>query len=126
MLRSRRIEQFRHRRFPDGPKGGAHPADIAGAGHDDPHAPEPTNLTGTLIGYSRLSMSGQNLDRQTRTLTDVGCIRVFASKLPCRTGGASARAAAPGPLPGWVTTLTDHDAGTDRPARCDRAGHLVI
>jgi hypothetical protein len=41
------------------------PADIAGAGQHGPARPEPANLTGTLIGYSRLPMSGQNLNLQT-------------------------------------------------------------
>jgi hypothetical protein len=82
-------------------------------------------------------MSGQNLDRQTRGLTDVGCIWIFASKLPCKTAvpsspcawitsargdtlvvaGRRRHAVAPWSLPRWVTTLTDHDTGNDRPAR---------
>jgi hypothetical protein len=56
------------------------PAGIAGAGQDDPLAPEPANLTGALIGYARVSTSGQNLDRQTRALTEAGCIRVLAPR----------------------------------------------
>jgi hypothetical protein len=61
------------------------PADIAGAGKDDPARPEPANPTGTMIGYSRLPISGQNLNLRSGALTDVGCIRVLASKLPCKT-----------------------------------------
>ena len=55
------------------------PAGIVGA-DDDPLAPESANLTGALIGYARVSTSGQNLDRQTRALTEAGCIRVFTAK----------------------------------------------
>jgi hypothetical protein len=63
------------------------PVGLAVAAEDDPLAPEPANLAGALIGYARVSTSGQNLDRQTRALTEAGCIRVFAGKQPGKTAG---------------------------------------
>jgi len=48
-------------------------------------AREPAVLTGALIGYARVSTADQFLDRQTRALAEVGCLRVFAEKRTGRT-----------------------------------------
>ena len=63
------------------------PVGLAVADEDDPLAPEPANLADALIGYARVSTSGENLDRQARTLTKAGCIGVFAGKQPGKTAG---------------------------------------
>jgi DNA invertase Pin-like site-specific DNA recombinase len=42
--------------------------------------PEPTVLTGALIGYARVSNRDQNLDRQLDALGRAGCLRVFADR----------------------------------------------
>jgi Resolvase, N terminal domain len=44
-------------------------------------APELTVQTGALIGYARVSTSGQLLDRQQHALAEASCLRVFAGKL---------------------------------------------
>jgi DNA invertase Pin-like site-specific DNA recombinase len=47
----------------------------------DDLGPEPSAGTGALIGYTRVSTKGQNLDAQIQALTGVGCLQVFADKL---------------------------------------------
>ena len=69
------------------------PVGLAVADQDDPLAPEPADLAGALIGYARVSTTGQNLDRQTRALTEAGCTRVFAGKQPGKTAGRPGLAA---------------------------------
>lgn len=44
-------------------------------------APEPAVRSGALIGYARVSTSGQLLDRQQHALAEAACLRVFADKL---------------------------------------------
>ena len=44
-------------------------------------APEPAIRTGALIGYARVSTSGQLLDRQQHALAEAGCLCVFADRL---------------------------------------------
>ena len=60
-------------------------------------APEPAVRTGALIGYARVSTSGQLLDRQQHALAETGCLRVFADKL------SGKNAAGPSWPPAWTT-----------------------
>lgn len=47
----------------------------------DDELAEPIALTGTFVGYGRVSTREQNLDRQEIALAAAGCIRVFTDKL---------------------------------------------
>jgi Resolvase, N terminal domain len=49
---------------------------------------EPAVVTGTLVGYARVSTRDQNLDRQSGALIAAGCLRVFADE---KSGKTSAR-----------------------------------
>lgn len=56
-------------------------------------------VTGTLVGYARVSTSGQNLDRQRRALSAAGCGRVFADTGSGRTAARPQPAACRAYLP---------------------------
>src|SRR5437764_733520 len=88
------------------------PAGLAIADEDDPLAPSRRTWP-ALIGYARVSASGQNLGRQARALTEAGCIPIFAGKQPGKTAGRpelaaclGCAAAAPGSGPCTRCTTT--------------------
>ena len=80
MLQSRRVHQSSGRRFFYSPRcDRALPRYLRAPGNL--LAPEPAVRTGALIGYARVSTSGQLLDRQQHAPAGAGCLRVFADKL---------------------------------------------
>jgi Resolvase, N terminal domain len=89
------------------------PAGLSVADGDDPLAPNRRTWP-ALIGYARVSMSGQNLDRSARALTEAGCIRIFADKQPGKTVGRPELAACLDYLRGGDTLVV---ASLDRPSR---------
>jgi hypothetical protein len=54
----------------------------------DGDALDPIGGGGALVGYGRVSTTGQNLDRQIHALTGAGCQKVFTDKKSGRTPNA--------------------------------------
>jgi hypothetical protein len=80
--------------------------------------PEPAVRTGALIGYARVSTSGQLLDRQQHALAEAGCLRVFADKLSGKDADRPELAACLDYLrPGDTLVVPS----LDRLSRCGRA-----
>ena len=80
MLQSRRVHQSSGRRFFYSPRCDRAPPRYLRSLRQ-PSGPEPAVRTGALIGYARVSTSGQLLDRQQHALAEAGCLRVFADEL---------------------------------------------
>ena len=80
VLQSRRVYQPGRDRFFYSP-GVIVPAADTPEAPGDLLAPEPAVRTGALIGYARVSTTGQLPDRQQVALAGAGCLRVFADKL---------------------------------------------
>jgi hypothetical protein len=81
VLQSRRFYQSSRRRVSSTVPGLTAPHPDTSEAPGNLLAPEPAVCTGALIGYSRVSTSGQLLDRQQHALAEAGCLRVFADKL---------------------------------------------
>ena len=80
VLPSRRVYQSNRRRFSTVP-GVTAPDPGTSEAPGNLLAPEPAVRTGALIGYARVSTTGQRLDRQQPAPAEAGCLRVFAGKL---------------------------------------------
>ncbi len=80
MLQTRSVYQSIGRRFFYSPGVTTPYSDTSGA-PGNLLARGPAVRTGALIGYARVSTSGQLLDRQQHALAEAGCLRVVADKL---------------------------------------------